>query len=79
MDKLLLWQSRPVESVYAIVYIRYNLYYIDRKGYLIALHQLELMYGAEATTIVDQVTHYNTNDYHWKLDKLENKNTLLSL
>ncbi|AWN82042.1 sodium:solute symporter family protein [Candidatus Cardinium hertigii] len=42
----------------------------------VTLHQVELMYGAEVATLVDQVTHYNTNGYPWKLDKEEKKNRL---
>ncbi|MDD9139540.1 MAG: HD domain-containing protein [Candidatus Cardinium sp.] len=42
----------------------------------VTLNQVELMYGAEVATLVDQVTHYNTNGYPWKLDKEEKKNKL---
>ncbi|AWN81592.1 sodium:solute symporter family protein [Candidatus Cardinium hertigii] len=42
----------------------------------VTLPQLELMYGSEVATMVDQVTHYNTNGYPWKLDKVANKHIL---
>ncbi|AWN81589.1 sodium:solute symporter family protein [Candidatus Cardinium hertigii] len=42
----------------------------------VTLSQLELMYGSEVAAVVDQVTHYNTNGYPWKLDKVANKNIL---
>lgn len=39
----------------------------------ITLHQIELTYGKEIAAIVDKLTEYNTDGYHWKLDKEENK------
>ncbi|ROT47418.1 sodium:solute symporter family protein [Candidatus Cardinium hertigii] len=42
----------------------------------ITLNQIALMYGPDVASIVDMVTHYNTNGYPWKLDDKENKSIL---
>ncbi|AWN81595.1 GTP pyrophosphokinase [Candidatus Cardinium hertigii] len=42
----------------------------------VTLPQIELMYGNEVTSIVDKITHYNTNGYPWKWDNAAAQNIL---